>query len=93
MVVRTLYGTHNLEEDRGMACRMSFLVETMKPTYEELEAFAKWAQQKQPEALAIMEKHRFILDNLDDPMQKLAFTFYTSLVEIEMKARHMFEDE
>jgi hypothetical protein len=65
----------------------------MKPTYEELEAFARWAQQKQPEALAIMEKHGLKIDNLKDPMQKLAFTFYTSLVEIEMKARHMFEDE
>jgi len=62
----------------------------MKPTYEELEAFARWVQMKQPEALAMMQKNGFVLDNLKDPMQKLAFTLYTDLVEIESRVRDMF---
>lgn len=62
----------------------------MKPTYEELEAFARWAQLKQPHALEIMRHHGYVLDNLDDRMQKLAFTFYSELCEIESRARDMF---
>jgi len=65
----------------------------MKPTYEELLAFTKWAQTLQPEALRIMQENNFVIDNLKDPMQKLAFSFYSDLCEIEMKARHLLEDE
>jgi hypothetical protein len=32
------------------------------------------------------------IDNLRDPMQKLAFTFYTNLVEIAKKSEQLFED-
>ena len=65
----------------------------MRPTYKELEDFARWAQRKQPEALEIMRKHKIVIDDLDDPMQKLAFSLYTDLVEIENKVRNMFEDD
>ena len=65
----------------------------MKPTYKELVDFARWAQKKQPEALEIMRKHKIVIDDLDDPMQKLAFSLYIDLVEIESKARNMFEDD
>jgi hypothetical protein len=65
----------------------------MKPTYEELEAFARWAQQKQPNALRIMQENHIKIKNLKDPMEKLAFTFYTDLVEIESRVREMFGEE
>ena len=59
---------------------------------DELIEFTRWVQQKQPEALAIMEKQGIVIDNLDDKMQKFAFTLYTDLCEIESRARHMFDD-
>lgn len=62
-----------------------------EPSYEDLVEFARWAQSLQPAALEIMERHNLVIDELDDPMQKLAFTFYCNLVEIEKKARHLFE--
>jgi hypothetical protein len=65
----------------------------MKPTYEELEAFARWAQAKQSLALDIMDMNNIVLDDLKDPIQKLAFTFYTELVEIESRVRDMFGEE
>jgi len=40
-----------------------------------------------------MQENNFVIDNLKDPMQKLAFSFYSDLCEIEMKARHLLEDE
>jgi hypothetical protein len=64
-----------------------------RPTYEELVEFAKWAQHFQPDALRIMHENRLVLDNLNDPMQKLAFTFYANLVEIAQKSEGLFEGE
>ena len=65
----------------------------MKPTYEELEAFARWAQSRQRNALRIMQENHIKIKDLKDPMQKLAFTFYTGLVEIESRVRDMFGEE
>jgi hypothetical protein len=62
----------------------------MKPTYKELAEFAKWAQHFQPDALRIMDENHLVIDNLHDPMQKLAFTFYTNLVEIAKKSEGLF---
>jgi len=64
----------------------------MKPTYEELEAFALWARQKQPAAIAMMERNGLRITTLGDPMQKLAFTLYTDLVEIAGRVDEMFGD-
>lgn len=63
------------------------------PTYEELVEFAQWSRQFQPNAIKIMRKHGLKIDNLEDQMQKLAFTFYTDLCEIEQKARRLFEED
>jgi hypothetical protein len=62
------------------------------PSYDELAEFARWTMKFQPEGVEIMRKHNLKIDNLDEPMQKLAFSFYTDLCEIENKARHLFED-
>jgi hypothetical protein len=63
-----------------------------EPTYKELVRFARWAQSLQPNALRIMQENGLVIDNLDDPMQKLAFTFYTDLCEIELKVRQLFDE-
>lgn len=65
----------------------------MMPTHGELLDFAKWAQTIQPRALAYIQKEGFVFDNLDDPWQKLAFSLYTDLCEIESRARHLLEEE
>jgi hypothetical protein len=41
----------------------------------------------------IMRHNGLKIDNLEDPMQKLAFTFYCELVQIAEAARKFFEDE
>lgn len=62
------------------------------PSYEELEKFVLWAGEFQPKALAICQKHKFVFDDLDDPWQKLAFTFYSDLCKINSRSRQLFED-
>lgn len=64
-----------------------------EPTKEELIDFANFAQKFQPRALEICRKHGFIFDNLDDQWQKLAFTFYSDICEINLEARRLFDDE
>ena len=59
---------------------------------DELIEFARWVQQKQPEALAIMEKQGIVIDNLDDKIQKLAFTFYSEIAEMSHKAEVLLEE-
>lgn len=75
----------------GCASHSSVSVENT-PSYEDLARFAQWSQQFQTDALRMMRENGVVLDNLNDPMQKLAFTFYTNLCEIEQKSRQMFED-
>ena len=40
-----------------------------------------------------MRKYKIVIDDLDNPMQKLAFSLYTDLVEIENRVRNMFDDD
>lgn len=52
-----------------------------------LESFVQ-----EPEAMQeIMRQHNLKIDNLDDPMQKLAFTFYSKIVAIAEHARAAVE--
>ena len=54
---------------------------------ETLESFIQ-----EPEAMQeIMRQHNLKIDNLDDPMQKLAFTFYFKIVAIAEHARAAVE--
>jgi hypothetical protein len=68
-------------------------VNKREPTKEDLMQFAKWAGSLQEHALEIMVTQNLKLENLSDPIQKLAFTFYTDLCEINSKSRNLFEDE
>ena len=59
--------------------------------YDDLLALAIWVQSFQPRALRICRKHNFVFNDLDDPWQKLAFTLYSDLCEIENRAGQLFE--
>jgi DNA-binding MarR family transcriptional regulator len=43
------------------------------------------------EMQAMMRKHGLLFEASDDPMAKLAFTLYTELCELSLKARHVIE--
>ena len=62
-----------------------------KPSYEDLYNFAKWTRGFWVNGIEIMRKNKLKIDNLDDPMQKLAFTFYTDLCEIDREAQYVLE--
>jgi len=64
----------------------------MIPTKEELIKFARYAESKQPEALEMIERAGFIFDKSGGSWEKLAFTLYSDLCEINLKARQLFEE-
>lgn len=64
------------------------------PSYKELFDYAKWCQTFQPRALEVIKTNDFKFEAdlsknyKKDRWEKLAFTFYTYLVEIHSKAEH-----
>jgi hypothetical protein len=62
-----------------------------KPSYEDLIEFAKWTRGFWANGIRIMRENNLVIDNLDDNMQKLAFTFYTDLCEIDRQAERVLE--
>jgi len=63
-----------------------------EPTREDLITFARWTQKFWREGQEIQRKHGIVIDNLDDPMQKLAFTYYSNLSEIDLCVSHLFRE-
>ena len=55
----------------------------------DLLAACKAAASKPAEAAAIMRENDIKIDDHDDPYQKLAFTFYTMLVELAYDAERV----
>lgn len=53
------------------------------PEYDEL---ARLIASKPAEVRSIMERHGFVIDNLDDRWQKFAFTLYTIIIEMAEKS-------
>jgi hypothetical protein len=68
----------------------SRMILKQEPTYTDLVTFARWTQKFWREGQEIQRKHGIVIDNLDDPMQKLAFTYYTNLSEIDLCASQLF---
>lgn len=64
-----------------------------EPTRDELVSFAKWAEQLQPNAIAIMRDNGYSFTDLDDTWQKLAFTFYCTLCEINNRVKNLLEGD
>jgi len=44
------------------------------------------------EIVEIMKKHNIIIDNLNNKMQKYAFTLYTDLVEYSSRAENLLKE-
>jgi len=61
-----------------------------EPTREDLITFARWTQKFWREGQEIQRKHGIVIDDLDDPMQKLVFTYYMNLCEIDREVLHLF---
>jgi hypothetical protein len=60
-----------------------------EPTYQELVDFARWTQTFWKHGIEIMRKNNLVIKT-DEPMEKLAFTFYMDLCEIDTVAAHLF---
>lgn len=75
-----------LERERDALAKYNKKVEQVEFQRDALVEVVKDASKRQRQCLEIMRKNNLVLDNLDDPMQKLAFTFYTELVAIAMQA-------
>ena len=54
--------------------------------------FIKMVSGKQQEMIKIMERNNLVLDNLNEPMQKLAFTFYSEIAEMSHNADILLEE-
>jgi hypothetical protein len=67
------------------------VLDEQEPSYEALLDFARWTQTFWKNGIDIMRRNHLAIET-DEPMQKLAFTFYTNLCEIDAKANHLFEE-
>ena len=56
------------------------------------KAVLEFAAEQPEDARTIMRRNGFILDNLKEPWQKLAFTLYSMLVEVAVKAEAILEE-
>ena len=57
----------------------------------ELVAIASHIQSRPEEMQGIMRREGLKIGNLDDPMQKLAFTLYTELCSLDSLVKDFFE--
>src|SRR3990167_4350016 len=55
----------------------------------EAKDLLKRLSKKVKDMLAIMKKHNIVIDNLDDKMQKFAFTLYSELVQLSSEADNL----
>lgn len=51
-----------------------------------LEHFRAGVELKHQEMIDLMRRNKIGIDNLEDPMQKLAFTFFSEIAELSYKA-------
>ena len=65
--------------------------DTLQREHAELKGALGKAVTKPKEMQDLMRKHGLKIDNLDDSMQKLAFTFYTELCELSREAENVLE--
>jgi len=59
----------------------------LRQRIEELEAALR-ANRKQTKTRNMLQRHGFVFSDLDDRWQKLAFSLYNIIIEIDEKARH-----
>lgn len=68
---------------------LTTLIDTCK-RIDEGEQFAKKTSKKSKEMLTICENENFVFNNLDDRWQKLAFTFYSEIVQLSSEAQSIY---
>jgi hypothetical protein len=59
------------------------------PSYQDLVDHIRWTQNLWRHGIEIMRKNNLVIAS-DTPMEKLAFTFYMDLCEIDWRAQHLF---
>jgi hypothetical protein len=62
-----------------------------EPTYGDLIDFTRWTQTLWKTGIEIMRNNNLVIKS-DEPMEKLTFTFYMDLCEIDSKASHLFSE-
>jgi hypothetical protein len=67
--------------------------EGMMDRIKELEREIRKLIDKPKKMQKIMRKHKFVIDNLEDRWQKLAFTFYTEIVETDCRLKKLVEEK
>jgi hypothetical protein len=67
------------------------VLDEQEPSYEDLVDFARWTQTFWKNGIDIMRRNQLVIKS-DEPMEKLAFTFYSHLCEIDAKVSHLFEE-
>ena len=79
----------NYDPDICIEQALSEVGELECPIPSEVEDWIKKVSTKSKEMLAIMEKHNIVIDNLDDKMQKFAFTLYSEIVQLSSEADNL----
>ena len=59
------------------------------PSYQDLVDHIRWTQNLWRHGIEIMRENNLVIAS-DTPMEKLAFTFYSDLCEIDLRALHLF---
>jgi hypothetical protein len=78
--------TQERDDERRAANGLNADVTALGTQVQRLRDFIAPLIEKPKEMQALMRKHGLKIDDLDNPMQKLAFTLYTELCEIAHNA-------
>ncbi len=73
----------------AVGCLSHSTIAKWNPTYQDLVDHIRWTQNLWRHGIEIMRKNNLVIAS-DTPMEKLAFTFYSDLCEIDSRALHLF---
>ena len=73
----------------SVGCASHSAITTQNPPYQDLIDHIRWTQNLWRHGIEIMRKNNLVVAS-DTPMEKLAFTFYSDLCEIDSRALHLF---
>ena len=91
-VKESLDGDFSTRDDALAAIRYAHSAMASKqhePSYQDLVDHIRWTQNLWRHGIEIMRKNNLVIAS-DTPMEKLAFTFYSDLCEIDFRALHLF---
>jgi hypothetical protein len=75
----------------AVGCLSHSTIAKWNPTYQDLVDHIRWTQNLWRHGIEIMRKNNLVIAS-DTPMEKLAFTFYSDLCEIDSRAQHLFAE-